>query len=222
MRRIVVALLAAVLALCLAAPAQAGKLPTQAHVRGHSIVEWQRLFLDWLTTSSENILFNGGCGEVVDGVYFMPVTTQPGLEVECDVPKGVPVLASPAGTFSEIPTWGSNDAEVQADLDATWALLLSSAVEVDGASVSLEGVGTTAGVYDVGPVEEGSYFDLICEGIPAPCKVDFAPGDTVRLASAADIVILHPFTPGTHTVYLAALFPFFPAEVTLTATLHVG
>jgi hypothetical protein len=62
------------------------------------------------------------------------------------------------------------------------AELVSTAATIDGRGVS--GTVAEAGVYDVGPVEPGSFFDLICEGLPAPCSVDFEPGDTVRLASA--------------------------------------
>jgi hypothetical protein len=203
-----------------ALPAAAQGLPPAAHVHGHSLLEWQQMYVDWLTTSSSNVLFNGGCGEIVDGVYFPPAATQPGAKATCDIPTGTFVLASPAGTFSEIPTYGRTDAAIFADARATWAFLVSDAVTLDGKSVPVTEEGAT--VHDVGPVEEGSFYDLVCEGTPPPCVRDFAPGKTIRLASVADLVLLHPMSPGTHVLHEAADFTIFPEPVDITITLHVG
>jgi hypothetical protein len=86
----------------------------------------------------------------------------------------------------------------------------------------VSGTVAEAGVYDVGPVEPGSFFDLICEGLPAPCSVDFEPGDTVRLASAGEMLMLRPMRPGTHTIVMQAEYTFSPEPIRMTATLHVG
>jgi hypothetical protein len=201
-------------------PAHAQGMPSGARVRGHSLLEWEQLYVEWLTTSSSNVLFNGGCGEVVDGVYFPPAATQPGAEATCDVPTGTFVLASPAGTFSEIPTYGRTDAAILADAEATWTRLVSDAVTIDGESVPVTQEGAT--VHEVGPVEEGSFYDLVCEGTPPPCVRDFAPGETIRLASIADVVLLRPMPPGTHVLHETADFTIFPQPVDITITLHVG
>ena len=200
--------------------AGAGRISPNGRPRGHSLVEWQRMYVEWLTTSSTNPLFTGACGEVVAGAYFLPASTGPDVRLECDVPVGVPVVVTPSGAFSEIPTYGADDAAVLADARATYAQLLSSSVTVDGAEVSLDGVFRDAGVYDVGPVEAGSFYDVLCEDLTPPCVVDFAPGDTVRLASLAEVLILHPLTPGTHTVVLFDEFTF-SGPLLLTAELHV-
>ncbi len=49
-----------------------------------------------------------------------------------------------------------------ADARSSYDQLLSSSVTVDGADVSLDGIFREAGVYDVGPVETGSFYDVIC------------------------------------------------------------
>jgi hypothetical protein len=220
MRRVLLLGFVAATLLCSALPAHAEALPPAAHVRGHSLLEWQQMYVEWLTTSSSNVLFNGGCGEIVEGVYFPPAATQPGVEATCDIPTGTFVLASPAGTFSEIPTYGRTDQAILADAEATWSLLVSDAVMVDGKPVPVTEEGAT--VHDVGPVEEGSFYDLVCEGTPPPCVRDFARGETVRLASIADVVMLRPMTPGTHVIHETADFTIFPEPVDITITLHVG
>jgi len=219
-RKVILLGLIAATVLSVASPAQAQGLPSGAHVHGHSLLEWEQMYIDWLTTSSSNVLFNGGCGEIVDGVYFPPAATQPGAEATCDIPTGTFVLASPAGTFSEIPTYGRTDAAILADARTTWSLLVSDAVTVDGKPVLVTEEGTT--VHEVGPVEEGSFYDLVCEGTSPPCVRDFEPGEIVRLASVADVVLLHPMSPGTHVIHETADFTIFPEPVDITITLHVG
>ena len=202
------------------ASAKGGRISPNSRPLGHSMVEWQRMYIDWFTTSSTNPLFSGACGEIVAGAYFLPPSTGPDVRLGCDVPVGVPVVVSPFGLFSEIPTFGATDAAVLADARSGYGQLLSSSLTVDGAEVSLDGAFHEAGVYDVGPVEAGSFYDLICEDLTPPCVVDFAPGDTVRLASLAEVLVLHPFTPGTHTVVEFAEFTF-SGPLMLTTELHV-
>ena len=50
MRKFLVPLLTITLLLGVSVLAGAQGLPTRAHVRGHSLVAWQRLFVDRLTT----------------------------------------------------------------------------------------------------------------------------------------------------------------------------
>jgi hypothetical protein len=220
MRKLIVPALSILLLLGVSMPAGAEAVPRQAHARGHSVVEWQRLFIDWLTTSSDNVLVNGGCGDIVDGVYFLPVASGPDSRAECHVPAGTWLLASPTGGFSEIPTWGADDDAVLADLRGSMSQLIFATTTVDGHDLS--GSVMEAGVYDVGPVESGSFFDLECEELPAPCSVDFQPGETVRLASAAEVLMLHPLPPGTHTIVMRAQFTFTPDPIEIVVTLHVG
>ena len=202
------------------ASARAGRISPNGRPLGHDTVAWQRMYIDWLATSATNPLFTGACGEIVAGAYFLPAATGPDVRLECDVPVGVPVVVSPSGVFSEIPTFGADDAAVLADARSSYGQLLSSSLTVDGAEVSRDGTFREAGVYDVGPVEAGSFYDLVCADLAPPCVVDFAPGDTVRLASLAEVLVLYPLTPGTHIVVASDEFTF-SGPLMLTAELHV-
>jgi hypothetical protein len=196
-------------------------IPQHAHVKGRTIVGWQQAFLGWLTTSSSNPFFTGACGEVVSGVYFAPVPTSPGLHLDCDVPLGVPILVSPAGGWSEIPTWGADDAAVIADVKTSFdTFIVGASLTVDGRAVPTKGTTVLTKAYDVGPVEAGSFFDLECEALAPPCKVDFEPGDTVRMASGGQFFVLTPPSRGVHTIELAIELIF--GVVDLTLRLHVG
>lgn len=209
--------------LSVAAPASASlALPSNARLHGHTLVEWERLFMDWLLTSDTNPLFTGACGEVIDGVYFAPVAVSADTKIECDVPVGTPILVSPSGGFSEIPTWGETDEAVIADVHSVYDTLLSSGVTVNGEEVSLAGAMRDAGVYDIGPVEEGSFYDLVCEELTPPCVIDFEPGDTIRLATVAELVILRPLPPGDYTIVSTAAFDVPGLEFKITLDLHVG
>jgi hypothetical protein len=202
------------------ASARAGRISPNGRPLGHDTVAWQRMYIEWLGTSATNPLFTGSCGEIVAGAYFLPPATRPDERLECDMPVGVPVVVSPSGVFSEIPTFGADDAAVLADARSGYGQLLSSSITADGAEVSLDGAFREAGVYDVGPVEAGSFFDLVCEDLTPPCVVDFAPGDTVRLASLAEVLVLHPLTPGTHVIVNSGEFTF-SGPLMLTAELRV-
>lgn len=223
MRKLLVVAAVLVVVLVLAAPASGapnGAFPVQARYKGHSALDLHRSYFRWIAGSATNTIFNGGCGEVVGGVYFGPVTVGPGTEAECDVPAGVAIAVSPAGAFSEIPTFGANDAEVIADAEATFGELLFSEIRVDGRAIDPDPWTISAGAYDV-EIETGSALDLFCEGVPDPCQQDFEGGDTVRMASVAQVVLVKPMTPGTHVIELANQFSFTPV-LDMTLTLHVG
>jgi hypothetical protein len=203
-----------------AAPAQAhSTASTTARVHGHSMVTWERMYIDWLLTDESNALLTRACGEVVDGVYFLPASSSADATIDCEVPRGTPVLVSPVGAFSERPTWGHTDKAVMADAKATFDLHTSASVTVDGKHVSLKGTRVNAGVYNIGPVEAGSFFDVYCDDLTDPCIRDWDAGDTVRLASIGKYVMIHPLSPGTHVITAFASYPF--ADYSLTATLHV-
>jgi hypothetical protein len=203
-----------------ASSAPGGAFPPQSRYRGHSALELHRAFLSWVLGSSTNTIFNGGCGEVIGGIYYAPVSVGPGTEAECDVPVGTPIVLSPAGAFSEIPTWGADDAAVEADAALTFSGLEYSQLSVDGRSIDPDPYTLEAGAYDV-VIDEGSAFDLFCEGLPAPCTVDFEGGDTVRFASVGQVILLRPLPPGTHLIEFEDKFTTSPV-LDMTLTVHVG
>jgi hypothetical protein len=198
-----------------------GAFPVKSRFMGHTALEVHRAYLSWVFGSATNPIRNGGCGEIVGGIYFAPVAVAPGTTAECDVPAGVAIAVSPAGTASEIPTWGANDEEIVADAELTFGEVLFSGLSVDGRAIDPWPWTISAGAYDV-VIETGSHFDLVCEGLIDPwCKVDFVGGETVRMATVAQVVLLKPMTPGTHVVEFADRFSFTPV-LDMTLTLHVG
>src|SRR5439155_23223014 len=75
------------------ASAKGGRISPNSRPLGHSMVEWQRMYIDWFTTSSTNPLFSGACGEIVAGAYVLPPSPGPALWPRRAAPVGVPVPA---------------------------------------------------------------------------------------------------------------------------------
>src|SRR2546425_8632253 len=98
--------------------AKPGRISPNGRPRGHSLVEWQRMYVDWLTTLSTNPLFTGACGEVVAGGYFLPRSTGPGARPEGDVPPRGPAGVSPSRALFGIPPFGADEAAGLAEAPA--------------------------------------------------------------------------------------------------------
>lgn len=217
MRRLLFGSFVALLIVSVAPPASAAAVPAAARFRGHDLVSWQREYMRWATGSASSPVVAGGCGEVMHGVLFLAPAAVPGTTtVECDVAPGTPILVLVAATFSEIPTWGSNDDEIIADALATWSQLSDNFLEVNGSRVSLAGRFRNAGAYDV-VTEEGSVYDFLCEGVPDSCP---RPPGPIRLASVGEFVVLRPLPPGEHQVIASTSW----GDITLQmdASIHVG
>ena len=57
-------------------------------------------------------LITGTCGELVDRYFLLTAAGEPGTEVDCEVPAGVPLVATPGGAIS----WRSKGVESRDDL----------------------------------------------------------------------------------------------------------
>jgi hypothetical protein len=202
MRRGILAMVLAMLFLVVLIPPG---MASSGEVEGPTPGQLNRRYLNFLFTKADSPYVAGGCGKVRHGVYMSPIALGPDGSIACTVRAGVPILVSPAFAFFEIPTFGSNDAEILAEAKAGFAGSSGSLVRVDGERVSLKGTLSTR-VFDVGPVEEGSAYDFFCEGLPDPCQKDFVPGDIVRIASKGYFVLIEGLTPGRHTVVLRTTF----------------
>jgi hypothetical protein len=56
----------------------------------------------WFLGDASNPLvaaLGGDCGEVMNGVFFMAAPIDVGVELDCDVPTGTPIVLSHAGWF---------------------------------------------------------------------------------------------------------------------------
>ena len=213
MRRNVI-VLTLVLALGLvagASPVAAGPvLPYNAHPHGHSYASWTRMVGQWFLGDASNPLFGalgGDCGEVMNGFFFMAAPIDVGVELDCDVPTGTPIVLSHAGWFSTEGIDGETDAELEAAAVAGFVTSANS-LTLDGKALPLQPIDT--GAYDV-LSEPGSFYDT---------AVGVGTGP-IRTALRANVVFLHPLTPGDHVIEAAVSF-VGDGEFSVTYNVHVG
>lgn len=183
---------------------------------GQSMAQWQRTYNQWVLGSSDSPVFTDTCGAVVGKAYLVSPPTNPSGERHCEVPLGKMLVTAPAMVFSEIPTYGSNDAEIIADAELTWEMSDFSHAILDGQELDL-GDAIAAGAWTL-DVEEGSFYDLINEGTPG----DWEPGDEVRIATKGQVIAIPPLTPGMHELELEASFAEGLGYFNETMVLHVG
>ena len=194
-----------------ASPAAAGPvLPYNSHPRGHSYASWTRMVGQWFLGDASNPLFGaleGDCGEVMDGVFFMAAPIDVGVELDCDVPTGTPIVLSHAGWFSTEGIDGETDAELEAAAIAGFVTSVN-ALTLDGRALPLQPIDT--GAFDV-ISELGSFYDT---------AVGVGTGP-IRTALRANVVFLHPLTPGDHVIEGAVSF-VGDGEFSVTYDVHVG
>ncbi|MDP9300556.1 MAG: hypothetical protein M3P43_06640 [Actinomycetota bacterium] len=194
-----------------AAPAAAGPvLPYNSHPHGHPYASWTRMVGQWFLGDASNPLFaglfDGDCGEVMDGVFFMAAPIDVGVELDCDVPTGTPIVLSHAGWFVTEGIDGETDAELEAAAIAGFVTSTNS-LTLDGKALPLQPIDT--GAYDV-ISEPGGFYDTVGIGT-----------GTIRTALRADLVFLHPLTPGDHVIEGAVSF-VGDGEYSVTYNVHVG
>jgi hypothetical protein len=214
MRRSIVPSLA-VLALTLiggVAPAQAGPaLPFQAHPRGHSYSEWMQLVGQFYLGDASNPLIaglGGDCGQLIDGVFMMVGPIDVGVEFDCEVPVGTPIVLSHAGFFTTEGIDGDTDAELLAAAEAGFTFT-SNSLSIDGRDIPVRAI--SAGVYDV-ISEPGSFYDSILGVGTGP----------VRTALIGNVVVLHPMRPGDHTIETEVTFTGSGGAFSATYHVHVS
>jgi hypothetical protein len=195
-----------------AAPAAAGPvLPYNSHPHGHSYADWTRMVGQWFLGDASNPLFaglfDGDCGEVMDGVFFMAAPIDVGVELDCEVPTGTPIVLSHAGWFSTKGIDGETDAQLEAAAIAGFVTSVNS-LTLDGKALPLQPIDT--GAYDV-ISEPGSFYDT---------AVGVGTGP-IRTALRANVVFLHPLTPGDHVIEAAVSF-VGDGEFSATYNVHVG
>lgn len=212
MRRIFVFTVALTIGLVAgAAPASAGPvLPYNSRPMGTSYTGWTETVGQWFLGDASNPLFGaleGDCGEVMDGVFFMAAPIDVGVELECDVPVGTAIVLSHAGFFSTEGIDGETDEELEAAARAGFVTSTNS-LTLDGQALPLQPIDT--GAYDV-ISEPGSFYDAIVGVGTGP----------IRTALVANVVFLHPLTPGDHVIEGAVSF-VGDGEFSVTYHVHVG
>ncbi|HVQ86779.1 MAG TPA: hypothetical protein VMT88_01225 [Actinomycetes bacterium] len=212
MRKFFIAVLLTALSVTLLAqPAMAGggSVPPNSNAFGNSRATWATEYTQWILGDSSNPLFTPGCGEMVDGAYFMETFLESGAVLNCDVPVGVPIVVSHAGYYAWIPDDGLTDQAIEATAAAAFQTS-ESTFTLDGRSIPL--VTTTLKAFDV-ISEPGSAYDTV---------IGLGTGP-IRTALVGQVTVLRPLTPGDHTVY--ATVDFAPAGgpfLDVTYHIHVG
>jgi hypothetical protein len=214
MRRTVVPFLAVLVVTLIGghAPVQAEPVvPYQAHPRGHSYQEWMRLVGQFFLGNASNPLIaglEGDCGELIGGAFFMAAPIDVGVEFECEVPVGTPVVLSHAGFFTTEGIEGDTDAELLAAAEAGFTFI-SNSLTIDGTDIRLRTI--SAGVFDV-VSEPGSFYDTILGVGTGP----------IRTALVGNLVFLHPLPPGDHTIETEVTFTGSGGAFSATYHVHVS
>lgn len=188
MRKTLVVLVATVLTTVLgAAPALArADVPANSSAFGQSRADWSRAWSQWFYGTPDNPVLSGGCGEMVGKVFMMVPPIESGVQVDCSIPKGVPVVFSHAGYTAWVPDDGDTGAELE-QAAADFFGDPPSEVVVDGQQIPL--TTTATGAFDL-VSEAGSLYDVI---------FDLGTGPVLS-AVVNQLTILRPMTPGDHTV----------------------
>jgi hypothetical protein len=218
MRRTSIAL-ALLACMVVAAPANAaiGRVKPNARFRGHDLIEWQRIYERWRL--GVNGLYDGGCGDIVDGVLFVEPLIFGQATLACDIPAGTRILIEAGAAFSEIPTYADTRAAARADARARWASIVSTAVSIDSTVIRSEDVYREAGVYQIRFVQ-GSWLSYDCVFLVPPCVSDNTPPGPAMVASVGRFVMVRPLPPGDHNLSVSTEYTDY--VLSLSAAIHVG
>jgi hypothetical protein len=151
---------------------------------------------------------DGDCGELRNRVFFMAAPIDVGVEFECQVPVGTPIVLSHAGWFATEGIDGETDAELQAVVEARFTFT-SNSLTLDGAALPLQAI--DAGAFDV-ISEPGSFYDVIL-GVGT---------GSIRTALRGNVVVLHPMRPGDHVIQSEVTFTEDGGAFSATYHVHVG
>jgi hypothetical protein len=185
--------------------------PPSARVHGHSYSAWAQAWGQWAFGDASNPLIaslDGDCGDLVGGAYFMVAPIDVGLEFDCAVPVGTPIVVTHAGSFGWIGADGETDAELVADVRADFGDPPVNHLSLDGRALPL--FVTQTGAWDVDS-QSGSFFDAVFE---------LGTGD-IRTALAGNFTVILPLSPGEHELEADV---DFGANGAFSATyqIHVG
>jgi hypothetical protein len=149
----------------------------------------------WLLGGSSNaLLAEDFCGEIVDDRFFLTVSAATGAtELDCEIPAGTEVVASPFGALTWAPTDGENGTQL---FNAVFDYL-------DGVvprSVKLVLDGTTL---PTEPMLCARPFDIALEPGNSLQQIDPAvEGDSTKVGMCGWMYLLEPLSPGEHTIDL--------------------
>jgi hypothetical protein len=183
--------------------------PYQSRPHGRTYQSWLRGVGQFFLGDASNPLFaglEGECGQVVNGVFMMAAPIAEGVQLECEIPAGTPIVLSHAGQFA-FRDAGQADEELHAVVEELFEFT-SNSLTLDGTALPLKTIDT--GAFDV-IAEPGSFYNAIIGLDPGP----------VRTVLRANVVFLHPLTVGDHVIEAKAFFTD-GERYSATYLIHVG
>jgi hypothetical protein len=186
-------------------------MPAGSHAFGHSYRQWLRMVGQfYLGDASDPLLAGlqqGDCGALRHRVYYMVAPIDVGMDLECDIPVGTPIVLAPAAYFTTEGVDGDTDAELEAAARAGFKTT-ADRVTLDGHDLALRTIDT--GAYDV-ISEPGGFYDAVSGLGTGP----------IRTVIRGNLVLLHPLRPGDHVITAAVSFANGD-QYSATYHLHVG
>jgi hypothetical protein len=185
-------------------------LPYQSNPGGHSYADWLRQVGQFYLGDASDPLFGalaGDCGELIEGTFFMAAPIDVGVQLDCELPVGTPIVVSHAGFFATEGIDGATDAQLEAAA-ATGFVTTSDHLSLDGLALPLRPI--DSGAYDV-ISEPGGFYDAVLGIGTGP----------IRTALRANVVYLHPLSKGDHVLAGDVLLADGEA-FSVTYRVHVG
>jgi hypothetical protein len=209
MRRLLVSTFVALCVIVVAASpalASGNAVPPGSKAFGASLETWRDRFGQWAFGSSTNPIFSGVCGEVVDGAFFFNVAIEPGFEVDCAIPSGTPLLASPGGSFEWV---GNTAADLIASVDNSIANtpVTDPRIVLDGRELAIDDTRVKTGAFTIN-LEEGNFLSAIDPDVV---------GNTWQIALGGWFVRMTPLSPGHHEMVMSDVI----AGDLFDATFHI-
>jgi hypothetical protein len=192
MKRITLAVLAALLLLGVTSVGATGRSAQLAE----EAMALEQAWAAWLLGGSSNaLLAEDFCGEVVDDRFFLTITAATGAtELDCEIPAGTEAVASPFGALAWAPTDGENGTQLFNAAMGFMDGVVPRAVKVvvDGATLPKE------------PMLCSHPFDMALEPGNSLQQIDpDVEGDSTKVVICAWVYVVGPLSSGEHTIDMA-------------------
>jgi hypothetical protein len=192
----IAALCFALVAATPAAGHNGGANPPQSHAYGASLLTWQKRWMAWAFGSGTNPLLNEVCGEQVGMVFFLTAAEEPGTEVDCRIPPGTPLLATPGGCIIW-PFPEETPEEMLEERDACLEELSEPSATLDGRSLGdLDHLLRRTGLYTIA-LEPGNFIQEV------EPENEAVSGDHTLVTSGGWFLRIPPLPPGHHVLVLS-------------------
>jgi hypothetical protein len=199
-------LIAAVAVLMVVGLAPPGSAHPHHRLASPGSIDLQKRWVGWALGSDAAPFLSRRCGEKNGRLFFMTAAIDTGLERNCIIRAGLPLVVSPAGTGVWAPTFGTTRKQLLDARDADLALVEDPKVTLDGKRLSLKGSFRNTGVYRI-RVEDGSFIKTVDPGYP-PNR------EFTRIASGGWLLVIHPLRLGHHVLTLFDEYNETPFDIT--------